>query len=100
MFQLLDADKKLLALTEFLKTHGKSSKILVFLCSAAGVEYFALILASVLGIDQDAKMKILALHGKKKSKRLKIVSVILVFVLIVKIKFSWMNFERPKLVSS
>lgn len=64
----MDADKKLLALVEFLNAH-KTSKVLVFMSSSNSVEYFAKILPPFLG----KKTQMLALHGKKKGKRDRIV---------------------------
>ncbi|KAI1726764.1 DEAD/DEAH box helicase domain-containing protein [Ditylenchus destructor] len=69
-YSVMDADKKLLALIEFLKEHISHAKILLFLCSAAEVEYFASIFPALL---DNKNGKILALHGKKKSKRQRIV---------------------------
>lgn len=65
----MEADKKLLALVEFLKIKSRNAKILLFFCSAASVEYFALILPKLM----DEKLNFLALHRKKKNKREKIV---------------------------
>ncbi|KAH7729717.1 DNA/RNA helicase [Aphelenchoides avenae] len=67
-YTCVDADKKLLALVEFLNAH-KTSKVLVFMSSSNSVEYFAKILPPFLG----KKTQMLALHGKKKGKRDRIV---------------------------
>lgn len=59
----LPAELKLLALLEFLRMHNKE-KILIFICSAAGVEYFSFLIKKQL-ID----VTVLSLHGKMKEKR-------------------------------
>uniref|UniRef100_A0A914C373 ATP-dependent RNA helicase n=2 Tax=Acrobeloides nanus TaxID=290746 RepID=A0A914C373_9BILA len=63
----IPADQKLLALINFLKER-KNSKILVFFWSSACVEYLAKILPQFL-----KGQEIVALHGKKKFTRSKII---------------------------
>uniref|UniRef100_A0A915ENH0 Uncharacterized protein n=1 Tax=Ditylenchus dipsaci TaxID=166011 RepID=A0A915ENH0_9BILA len=49
--------------SSILKEHMTGSKILLFLCSAASVEYLANILPGLLDCKE---LKILAMHGKRK----------------------------------
>ena len=68
-FQCVEADEKLLALVKFLRVN-KTAKVLVFVCSSACVDYFSDILPHLLRND---KRKLLAVHGRKRAKRVKIV---------------------------
>jgi len=68
-YTCVKAEKKLLALVKFLCQEAPDSKILVFLCSAASVEYLDNILSPFL---TKKGLCVLALHRKKIYKRTKI----------------------------
>uniref|UniRef100_A0A914W141 ATP-dependent RNA helicase n=1 Tax=Plectus sambesii TaxID=2011161 RepID=A0A914W141_9BILA len=65
-YAIVPTEGKLWALIEFLRKH-KTAKILVFLSTCACVDYFARILAVLL-----KKRTLLALHGKKRATRQKL----------------------------
>ncbi|CAD5206632.1 unnamed protein product [Bursaphelenchus okinawaensis] len=65
-YTINDADKKVLALVEFLNSIP-NAKVLVFMCSASEVEYFSDVLPQFL--TNTKKRPVMAIHRKKHSKR-------------------------------
>ena len=65
-YQMLEADQKLVSLVSFLQRHGRTSKIMVYFCTCACVDYFQKLL---LRVKQLAGTKIYALHGRMVPKR-------------------------------
>ncbi|KAI6194555.1 putative ATP-dependent RNA helicase DDX55-like protein [Aphelenchoides besseyi] len=68
-YTCVPADQKLLALINFLN-ENPNSKVLVFVCSSAAVDYFNDILPHLI---QKTKRQFLAVHRRKYSKRQKII---------------------------
>lgn len=65
--------------------HNKE-KILIFICSAAGVEYFSFLIKKQL-ID----VTVLSLHGKMKEKRKNVVRIFLPSIIYILIQFNMLT---------
>ncbi|XP_066583201.1 ATP-dependent RNA helicase DDX55 isoform X2 [Prorops nasuta] len=66
-YAIVNVDKKLSALIDFIKTNGTTKKYMVFFPTCACVDYFSDIIKEFF-----SSVTVLALHGKMKSKRHKI----------------------------
>ncbi|XP_022165066.1 probable ATP-dependent RNA helicase DDX55 homolog [Myzus persicae] len=66
-YTICDADKKLAFLVTFLKKNGLNSKYMLFLSTCACVEYFSIILRSLI-----PEINLFSLHGKMNNKRYRI----------------------------
>ncbi|XP_050442815.1 probable ATP-dependent RNA helicase DDX55 homolog [Adelges cooleyi] len=66
-YTICEADKKLAYLVQFLKTNGLNLKYMLFLSTCACVEYFSIILQSLI-----PSIKLFSIHGKMNNKRYKV----------------------------
>lgn len=66
-FTILQSNEKLPTLISFLEDVGYQNKFMLFLATCACVEYFAVLLQTLI-----PKLKIFSIHGKMKDKRYKI----------------------------